>query len=130
MKLVTESVQDILKSKSKVEIDSAIQKKFQNSEPNEILGYALSRGNLYLVKYALSKRADPAYMDNWLIKWAAENGYIELVKQLLADFRVDPSDSNNAAILWAAYHEHVEIVNLLLTDSRVLKKLTAKDKNN
>ena len=109
----------ILKPKNKAEIDSAIQKKFQNSTLDEILQYAVNHNNLYLVQYALAQGANPAYKDNWPIEWAAYHGNIEIVKLLLVDPRVDPSTSDNFAIRWAAFNDHTEVVKLLLADSRV-----------
>ncbi len=65
---------------------------------------------------------DPSDTDNYAIKWASENGYLEIVKLLLQDPRVDPSDTDNYAIKIASFKRHLEVVKLLLQDPRVQKK--------
>ena len=53
------------------------------------------------------------------LRWAAENGHLEVVDQLLQDKRVDPSDQYNYSVKWAAYNGHFAVVERLLRDSRV-----------
>jgi len=62
---------------------------------------------------------DPSADDNYAIRWAAQNGHLEVVKLLLKDKRVDPGAVDNAAIQWASRDGHLEIVKLLLEDKRV-----------
>ena len=58
-------------------------------------------------------------MENGAIRWAAQNGHLEVVKLLLADSRVNPAALNNKAIQWAAEEGQTEVVKVLLADSRV-----------
>jgi ankyrin repeat protein len=64
---------------------------------------------------------DPAANDNHGIKWACENGYIDLVRTLLQDSRVNPGANYNIALFWAAFRGYNDIIKLLLQDSRVKK---------
>jgi len=65
---------------------------------------------------------DPSADDNYAIKYASENGHLEVVKLLLQDPRVDPID-NNYAIQVASKNSHSEVVKLLLQDPRVKTSL-------
>jgi ankyrin repeat protein len=58
-------------------------------------------------------------LDNAALRYAAENGHIEIVSLLLSDSRVDPSARDNEALKYAARKGHTEVVKLLLSDSRV-----------
>jgi hypothetical protein len=67
----------------------------------------------------LFQYVDPFIKNNFPIRWASENGHVEVVKLLLSDERVDPSDNGNYAIRWASSNGHVKVVRLLLSDERV-----------
>lgn len=56
---------------------------------------------------------------NYAIRYAAENGYADIVKLLLKDKRVDPAAGYNYAIRYAAANDHYDVVKLLLKDKRV-----------
>ena len=62
---------------------------------------------------------DPSDADNFAIRFASENGYLEVVQLLLQNERVDPSADDNYAIRLASYNGHMDIVRLLLQDVRV-----------
>ena len=62
---------------------------------------------------------DPTADNNRAIRWASENGHVEVVKILLSDKRVDPTAGDNRAIQWASGNGHVEVVKILLSDKRV-----------
>ena len=71
------------------------------------------------IKSLIYNGVDPSTDDNFSIRYASRNGYIEIVKLLLQDDRVDPSVGYNEAIGMASMNGHLEIVKLLLQDSRV-----------
>lgn len=54
-----------------------------------------------LWKMAGRRAFDPSRNGNWAIRWAAMNGYVSLVKELLSDVRVNPADSMSDALRWA-----------------------------
>jgi len=56
---------------------------------------------------------DPTADNNRAIRWASENGHVEVVKILLSDKRVDPTADNNLAIRRASEKGHVEVVKIL-----------------
>ena len=56
--------------------------------------------------------------NNYAIRWASNNGHLEVVRLLLNDSRVNPSANNNEAIQRASKRGHFEIVELLRSDYR------------
>ena len=62
---------------------------------------------------------DVSANNNYAIRYAAENGYADIVKLLLKDKRVDPAAGYNYAIRYAAANDHYDVVKLLLKDKRV-----------
>jgi ankyrin repeat protein len=67
----------------------------------------------------LFQHVAPFINNNFPIRWAAENGEVEMVQHLLSNDLVDPSDDENIAIRWASKNGHIEVVKLLLNDKRV-----------
>ena len=67
------------------------------------------------------KYLDFSINDQYAIRWASENGYLQIVTSLLKDSRVDPSAEGQYAIKWASQNGHHEVVETLLKDSRVGK---------
>lgn len=68
---------------------------------------------------ALIPNIDPTLKDNMLIQWAAEEGHLELVEELLKNRKVNPAVENNYPIRVASQRGYSEIVKLLITDNRV-----------
>ena len=60
--------------------------------------------------------ADPAYDQQYAIRWASGNGHTEIVRVLLADERVNPPSH---ALSMACENNHLEVVKLLITDPRI-----------
>jgi len=66
------------------------------------------------------KRSNPSCEDNYPLCKASENGYVEMVKLLLADPRLELRETlDDYSLGWAARNNHVEIVKLLLEDGRI-----------
>ena len=94
---------------------------------NSALSSAALNENYLAIKVLLAdQRVYPSSKNNYAIRRASMDGYLEIVKLFLADQRVDPSDYNNTAIQWASQKGHLEVVKLLLADQRV----DPSDKNN
>ena len=82
---------------------------------------------------SLKIRVNPAADENNAIRWASQNGHLEVVKILLQDPRVDPGifqnwllydkigrgAKDNNPIRVASQMGHLEIVKLLMKDPRV-----------
>jgi hypothetical protein len=64
-------------------------------------------------------RTDPSVDTNLAIRWAAREGYVDIVQRLLLDPRVDPTAGENAALTDAASFGHADVVRLLLQDRRL-----------
>ena len=79
---------------------------------------ACQNGKINIVKELLTK-VDPSIIDNFAIRFSAQNGQRDIVEFLLRDTRVDPSAWDNFAIRVAAENGHRDVVELLLKDSRV-----------
>jgi ankyrin repeat protein len=83
------------------------------------------------------------YTNYDILQWAAEKGYLDIVKLVLNTGLVDPSNCDNLAISLAAENGHDDIVGILLQDKRVesepdfyntaienaIKKLESKNRN-
>ena len=114
-----ESIKHLLKPKSEGDILKTVEK----LSPQEKLQHACEYGILWLFKQALDEGANPAYQDNYPIRYASAGGHYTIVKILLSFDSVDPSDLNNVAIQVAHYYKHKDVVELLLDDKRVKKSL-------
>uniref|UniRef100_A0A6C0JWZ0 Uncharacterized protein n=1 Tax=viral metagenome TaxID=1070528 RepID=A0A6C0JWZ0_9ZZZZ len=79
---------------------------------------AVEKGDVATVKQLLPF-VDPSREDNWSIRVASQDGYVEIVRLLLEDPRVNPADYLNWSIDWASRNGHTEVVRLLLEDPRV-----------
>jgi ankyrin repeat protein len=87
-------------------------------DPNSNTKYITENNNMY-INTPYTNDDDRYDYNTYLIVWAAQKGYTEIVKLLLADPRVDPTINNNNAVRFASEESHVEIVKLLLNDPRV-----------
>jgi len=65
-----------------------------------------------VIKRLINEGADPTVDNNYPLRYAALNGYINIVKLLIPVS--DGKASNNIALKYAAYNGHVEIVKLLI----------------
>ena len=85
---------------------------------------AISCNNINEVKLLLvDNRVDTFIRNNYVIRYASENGNTDIVKLLLNDKRVDPSNGNNYAIRWAFESNHTNVVNLLWKNKKVKSTL-------
>ena len=55
-------------------------------------------------------RVDPSASKNLTIRYASENGHMDVVKLLIAESRIDPSAVKNEAIRDTSKRGHSEIV--------------------
>ena len=51
---------------------------------------------------------NPADNNNLAIRWASENGHLEVVKFLISDLRMNPADANKSAIRLASCNSYLE----------------------
>lgn len=73
-----------------------------------------------IVKILLTDpRVNPQSRNNYAIRYASCNGYLDIVNLLLADSRVDPSANDNFALRMACWNGHAKVLSALLADSRV-----------
>jgi len=71
-------------------------------------------------------KPNPSTIDNEAIRLSSRNGYLDVVKVLLADPRVNPYVYDNYAIYWASQNGHKDVVNSLtprLTQSSSIESL-------
>jgi len=92
-------------------------------DPSALDNYAIRRasnnGYVEVVQLLLKDRRVDSFAVTCAICWASSSGHVDVVQLLLQDPRVDPSALDNWAICWASDRGHVEVVQLLLKDSRV-----------
>ena len=125
MKLVSESIRDYLKPKSKEQILKDIELLSQERRDEELIKQS-GKGNKEVVEMLLDAGADPSVQDelgNTASVLASENGHKEVVEMLL-NVGVDPNVQDKygeTALMLALANGHKEIVNLL-------KKYGAKNK--
>ena len=75
--------------------------------------YASENGHIEVVKLLIDAGADVTAMNNKAIRLASENGHLEVVK-LLIGAGADVTANDNEAIRWVSYNGHIEIVKLLI----------------
>ena len=88
-----------------------------------ILCTAFYNGRVEIIKVLLeSERTDPGCRNDFPIRSACENNYIEIVRILLADRsgKVDPTCFENLPLRYACINGCVEIIRLLLENNRVV----------
>jgi len=69
-----------------------------------------------IVQLLLDNGADPTAEDNYAIKWASQNDWIEVVETLLKNnskYTVNPAAEDNYAIKHASGHYKDKIIALL-----------------
>lgn len=79
----------------------------------KVLRCAAENGHLEIVKLLLEAGADVHAEDNYALRWAATNGHTEIVR-LLLEAGADVHAQNKFALKWTAYKGHTEVVRLLL----------------
>jgi hypothetical protein len=80
-----------------------------------------------VVKLLLNdERVNPSGYNNYAIRYASENGHVDVVKLLLNDKRVDPGAQQQYALVSAARKGHMKVVKALLDDRRVAPEATSK----
>ncbi|MDB6096939.1 MAG: hypothetical protein JWM09_1217 [Francisellaceae bacterium] len=80
---------------------------------------ACLNGDLAEVNRLLAQGEDVTAQNNYALRVAAANGYLEVVNRLLAEPGVDATANSNEAIRWAASNGHLSVVNRLLEVSKV-----------
>lgn len=68
--------------------------------------------NLEVIKRLIEEGANPKADESYALRWAANNGHLEITKLLLP--MSDPKDHVSEALRYAAMDGHLEIVKLLL----------------
>lgn len=83
-----------------------------------VIEHATKLNHVGVVRFLLEdRRVDPS-LNEPLIS-ASNHGFLEIVRELLADGRVHPSTFYNSAIIGASRNGHTEIVRELLADPRI-----------
>jgi hypothetical protein len=74
-----------------------------------------------LVALLEDPRANPSLAENILLRYAAFDGVVHMVKYLLGHPRFNPALGDNEALHRAAAHGHLEVVRILLDDARLIR---------
>ena len=89
----------------------------RGKSPGQMLQYSANYGRPDDVKILLSYSISSSHCDD-AIRWASEEGYVEVVKLLLQDRRANPAARANYALREAAENKHLKVLKLLLEDGR------------
>lgn len=83
-------------------------------------------GHIHILRYLLENfpTINPAAMDNYAVRWAANYGFLDVVKYLCSLKQVNPADGNNTALEWAAENGNVAVVEFLCEQPMVMRTLT------
>ena len=113
------SVLSALLKNDKLDVCQIFPEDIHNSQTTPLKA-AVKAGRKDILELVLlsSPALDPSVIDNWAIRWAAENGNAEVVELLLKDHRVDPADLDSYALRMACKNNHYAVVDLLLKDAR------------
>jgi hypothetical protein len=84
---------------------------------NDTLYDAACRGDLEAVSCLLADDCVGAHA-HAAIASAASNGFVDVVRALLADGRADPATQSSRALINAAERGHTDVVAALLADGR------------
>ena len=80
------------------------------------------------IKLITHPNFDITINNNWAIRYAAENGIVELVELLLQNPKVNPADLNNFAITYSDINEHTEVTRLLWKNTKVKNTLATSNR--
>jgi ankyrin repeat protein len=69
---------------------------------------------IYFLNLPIERGLNRAQDRNRPIRWAAFNGYVDIVRILLKDPTVDPTDCDNYAFKYAAENGHIDVVQTLM----------------
>ena len=85
-----------------------------------MLGFAAEFGYLRIVQDIMKNcKCDPAFEDNYAIRWSASEGHLDVVKYLMSlDSKdgIDPTAEDNEAIRCAAQEGHLHVVKYLMEE--------------
>ena len=84
------------------------------ADDNYAVKWASGNGYLEVVKYLVSKGADVTAGDNYAVKYASRNGHLEVVKYLVSK-GADVTAGDNYAVKWASENGHLEVVKYLVS---------------
>jgi ankyrin repeat protein len=86
------------------------------------------KGNLQLVKYLVSLKANITADDNYVVKIASRNGHLEVVKYLVS-LKANITADDNYAVNWASGNDYLQVVkylvslgaNIITNDKRIIR---------
>ena len=86
------------------------------SKEYEAYWVAGEKGNLHIMRFIIDKYTEEIHQDDeWALRYAAELGILEIVKELVEDNNCDAHVLNDQTILLANRNEHQDVVEYLLT---------------
>jgi hypothetical protein len=86
------------------------------SKEYEAYWVAGEKGNLHIMRFIIDRFAHELHQDDeWALRYAAELGILEVVKELVEDKNCDVHVLNDQAILLANRNDHQDVVDYLQT---------------
>jgi len=105
-KFIYEGIGDILKGKSEEDIISSME------DPDDLLEQSLRKDFLPGVKKALEMGANVHANNDWVLLYASNYGYIDIVELLLKN-GANVHAQNDYALRYASENGHINVVKLL-----------------
>jgi len=87
--------------------------KLTENQKRNLMEWACKHGHIAVVRKLIDQEnADVGARGNYALRYASENGHLEVVR-LLLDKGADVSADDNYALRWASRYGHLEVVRLL-----------------
>ena len=89
--------------------------------PSILLGFAAEFGLVSIVREIMKNfKCDPAFDNNYAIRWSAQAGHLDVVKYLMEEvdskYGINPADCGNWAIRCSATNGHMDVVKYLMEE--------------
>jgi ankyrin repeat protein len=78
-------------------------------------------GGLYQVKLLVEQGSDIHAYDDYVLRWSARNGHLEIVKHLVEN-GASIHAQDDFALIWSAANGHLEVVKYLVIDCNMTIK--------
>jgi len=88
---------------------------------NYAIKWASQNGHLEVVKYLVKKGADITANINYPLRWASKNGHLKVVKYLVKK-GADITADNNYALIWVSENGHLKVVKYLEQQLKAMKE--------
>ena len=120
---------------NKKRIQHKVEYLLSQSDPQNVLYYAVIYGDVDTVDELLKRGVDPNFsiiehegtLELSLFKWALRSGHVSVIDRLLQDDRIDPTVDDNSAIRNAIVDGNLDIMKSLFRNPKVKKSFSVNE---